>query len=147
MSAGRAAWPTTDPGNFPKTMTMAEHFPDTLKVQDGGIVCGTRVFRLLDRYRYRSSLGTVTVPAGFLTDGASIPRPLWSVLEPFGPWFPAAIIHDFLYTPGNRGYTRLQADLIFKEAMFNLYLDWPRREAIYRAVRMFGGRSYRGARS
>lgn len=128
-------------------MNQAEHFPDALKVQDGGIIGGTRVFRLLDRYRYRSSLGTVTVPTGFLTDGASIPRVFWSVLEPFGPWFPAAIIHDFLYTQGNRAYTRLEADVIFKEAMFNLHLDWPRREMIYRAVRAFGAGSYRGARS
>lgn len=127
-------------------MNQAEHFPDPMVFHDGGIVRGTRIFRLSRSYRYVSSMGTVTVPAGFPTDGASIPRVFWPVLDPYGPWFPAAIIHDWLYSPGNMTFTRREADLIFKEAMFNLYLDWPRREAIYRAVRLAGARSYRGAR-
>ena len=119
-------------------------FPHPLRLEDAGLHGDTRHFRLLHRYAYRSSLGTVTVPAGFLTDLASIPRPGWSVLSPTGPWMGPAVIHDFLYTPANTRFTRLQSDRIFKEAMYNLGLDWPRRAAIYRAVRLFGANSYRG---
>ena len=121
-------------------------FPDILTFEDAGIQRGTRVFRLAGRFRYRSSLGTIEVPAGTLTDGASIPRLFWPVLDPLGPYFQAAVIHDFLYSPANHAYTRLQADFLFKEAMYNSQLDWPRRELIYRAVRLFGESRFRGTR-
>ena len=119
-------------------------FPDPVILQDAGIILGVRVFRLGHRFRYLSSLGVIEVPAGFLTDGASIPRAFWSVLDPLGPYFPAAIVHDYLYSAENHRFTRRQADMIFKEAMFNAGLDWPRREMIYRAVRALGAASYRG---
>ena len=39
------------------------------------------------------------VPAGFIFDGASIPRPLWSTLGilPIGYHMPASVVHDYLY--------------------------------------------------
>lgn len=39
----------------------------------------------------------IIVPAGFVTDLASVPRMVWSFYPPDGPWAKAAIIHDFLY--------------------------------------------------
>jgi len=120
-------------------------FPDELHLTPAGFNAeGDRLFRLMAPFSYRSSRGTITVPAGFVTDGASIPRVFWSILEPFGPYFEAALIHDFLYSPWNRRFTRRQADLIFKEAMFNSGLDWVRRETIYRAVRLGGWASFKG---
>lgn len=119
-------------------------FPDTLRLIDGGMRRGTRVFVVESRYRYNSSLGLIEVHAGAETDGASVPRLFWSVFEPFGEYFPAAVIHDFLYSPGNTEFTRWEADLIFKEAMFNLGVPWTKREPIYTAVRLFGGRCFRG---
>ena len=44
----------------------------------------------------------ITVPAGFVTDLASIPRLVWSFYPPDGPWVKAAIIHDFLYDTQGR---------------------------------------------
>ena len=123
-----------------------ELFPHPLRLEDAGLVGDTRLFRLLHHYAYRSSLGVVTVPAGFVTDLASIPRPLWSAFSFAGPWMGPAVIHDFLYTAANVRFTRKQADQIFKESMFNAGLDWPRREAIYRAVRLFGFPNYEGLR-
>lgn len=42
-----------------------------------------------------------TAPAGFIFDGATIPRPLWTVFgDPFiGDYRRAAVIHDLLCTP------------------------------------------------
>lgn len=119
-------------------------FPDRLRLEDAGLRGDVRLFRLLGDFRYLSSLGVVTVPRDFVTDGASIPRCLWSAFQPFGPWFGAAVIHDWSYTPANTRFTRRQADFVFHEAMFNAGIDWPRRQAIYRAVRLFGSRSYQG---
>jgi hypothetical protein len=123
---------------------MNVHFPDKLAFEDAGLRGDVRLFKLLSIFRYRSSLGVITVPKGFITDGASIPRIFWSLLGPFGPYFQAAIVHDYLYSDRNQSITRDTADHIFKEAMFNSGLDWPRREAIYHAVRIFGGRTFKG---
>jgi len=119
-------------------------FPHPLRLEDSGLNGDVRQFRLLHHYAYRSSYGTITVPRGFITDLASIPRCLWSFFSFAGPWMSAAVIHDYLYTPANTRFTRLEADLIFKEAMFNVGVDWPRREAIYRAVRLCGGARFQG---
>lgn len=105
---------------------------------------GFRVFRHLARFRYFSSLGEVTVEAGEETDGASIPTIFWSVLMPYGPYFPAAAIHDHLYSAANDKFTRQESDDIFKEAMFNIGVDWMTREIIYRSVRLFGGKFFKG---
>src|SRR5215217_6020711 len=39
----------------------------------------------------------VTVPEGFVTDFASIPRVFWSALRPDGLYTYPAIVHDYLY--------------------------------------------------
>ena len=85
----------------------------------------------------------IIVPTGFLTDGASVPRMFWNIFNPVGPTFPAAVIHDFLYSKHNTEYSREESDRIFKEAMFNLGIGWATRETVYRAVRMFGGPSFK----
>jgi hypothetical protein len=42
----------------------------------------------------------IVIPAGFITDGASIPRVLWWLISPFGPLLEGAILHDFGYQYG-----------------------------------------------
>lgn len=39
----------------------------------------------------------VVVPAGFIFDGASIPKPLWGLLSPTGLLLIPGLIHDFAY--------------------------------------------------
>jgi len=94
----------------------------------------------------------ITVPAGFVTDLASIPRWAWVLLPPDGPWVKAAIIHDFLYATGGDGvwkrhspgitraepYTRAEADKILRQAMHNRGVDVVRRNIIWAAVRVGG---------
>jgi hypothetical protein len=95
---------------------------------------------------------TITVPAGFVTDLASIPRWAWILLPPDGPWVKGAIIHDFLYATRGSGiwkrhpaaitraspYTRAEADAILREALENRGVDWLRRNVIWAAVRLGG---------
>ena len=126
---------------------MTDLFPDAIQLRDAGIRNGTRVFTLEHYFRYISSYGTITVPTGFVTDGASVPRVFWPIFDPFGgDYFHAAIIHDYLYSRWSTAHfncTRKDADLIFKEAMFNRGINWPTRETIFRAVRIGGWRSYK----
>jgi len=84
----------------------------------------------------------LTVPAGFKYDGASVPRPLWSVsgIRPDGLIRAAALIHDFIYrSAGWDGlYTRKETDVLFRHMIREAGLGWWTAVRAYRAVRMFG---------
>ena len=88
---------------------------------------------------------TITVPAGLVTDFASIPRAAWEFLDPEDPiivW--PSVIHDYLYTckgklPDGTKYNREKADAVLREAMEFCGASSVKREAVYQAVRAFGG--------
>lgn len=99
-----------------------------------------REFRLLSGFDYTTSvndIGTIRVPAGFVTDFASVPRFFWRLFPPTGAYGKAAVIHDYLYRCTE--LARDVCDQIFLEAMECLGVDWVTRRIIYRAVRLFGG--------
>lgn len=84
------------------------------------------------------------VPAGFTTDGASVPE-LAQWLTGWKPWDEpqrwAAIVHDWAYcSPGVR---KLWADRAFREVLRSEGAGWLRRWAMYAAVRVGGGPAYR----
>lgn len=86
----------------------------------------------------QESLNSVSVPVGFVTDFASIPRIFWSLLPPDGIYAYAAIIHDYLYW--QQITKREDADLIFKHVMEDFKVSTVMVEIIYSAVRL-GGQS------
>ena len=88
---------------------------------------------------------TVMVPRWFITDFASVPRPLWAVFPRWGLYGNAAVIHDFLYYDQSRN--RKEADNIFLEAMEVLEVGWLKRTAMYWAVRSFGWIAWQGSKS
>ena len=125
---------------------MKTPFPDPLLLEDSGMRGESRVFRLAKPFSCRTSYGVIVVPAGFETDGASIPRAFWNILSPFGGYFPAALLHDFLYSPESTAFYPLSrecADYLFLEAMYNIEVPWLKRHTIHSAVRMFGGKFYK----
>ena len=82
--------------------------------------------------------GHVTVPAGFTTDFASVPRILPIVFACFGARCqPEAVVHDWLYRRGS-DVTRAQADRVFLEAMESRGKPWRLRFPMYLGVRLFG---------
>ncbi len=54
-------------------------------------------FRLVYSQTYYTAQGRVTVPRGYATDFASVPRWLWSVFPPIGQHNRACVLHDWLY--------------------------------------------------
>jgi len=93
----------------------------------------------------------IAVPAGFVTDLASIPRAVWSFFPPDGPWVKGAVIHDFLYfTQGDgewygrvgitraKPYSRAEADHILREAMADRGIGAWAQFVIWSAVRLGG---------
>lgn len=83
----------------------------------------------------------VIVPAGYIFDGASIPRALWWFAPPVSDWLEAAVLHDWLYW--TRCMTRLAADECLRQLVRQCGHGAPYAAAVYRAVRMFGGGAYR----
>ncbi len=75
----------------------------------------------------------VTVPKGFITDGATIPRIFWPILPPVHRYFPAAVVHDYLLTQVSRD----EADEEFNICLKELNISTFRRLAMYGAVRLY----------
>lgn len=82
----------------------------------------------------------ITVPIGAQTDGASIPREAWDLLPPFGLYWMAAVVHDYLYRCTKR--TRFECDLVLLEAMRALRVPELTARTIYNAVDQFGQRAF-----
>lgn len=105
-----------------------------------------RMYFITDEIRWNADpgqdvQGEVLVPAGFVTDFASIPRAFWSLLPPDGVYTYAAVIHDYLYWYQER--TREESDRIFKLAMQDLHVGATTTNAIHAAVRLAGGGAWR----
>lgn len=70
----------------------------------------------------------VIVGADFVTDGASVPRFIWAIYPPFGPWSRAGVLHDYLCclvaagVPHPIAPTRADADGVFRRALASLNL-------------------------
>jgi len=85
---------------------------------------------------YSESDDRITVPSGFTTDFATIPRILWAIWPPMGQYSGAAILHDYLYASQKR--SRKRCDDIFMEAMIVLGVSKITRYALFYAVRSCG---------
>jgi hypothetical protein len=83
----------------------------------------------------------VTVPVGFVTDLASIPRIFYSALRPDGEYTYPAIIHDYLYWTQTR--PKDTADMIFKFGMQDFDINGLVIKAIYEAVHYGGSSSWK----
>jgi len=104
---------------------------------------------LLASFYYQTEGGLlITVPVGYITDFASVPRIFWSIFPPFDPYYGApAVIHDFGYsTQGTflcgASFNRAAVDRLFLDAMVVQDTERWRRDVIYRAVRLFGGSTW-----
>ncbi len=109
------------------------------------------ILEMLDHYLWRvhepfefylsdDNSDVISVPAGFVTDLASVPRIFWTLLPPDGKYAKAAIIHDYLYDNALR--TKKEADLIFLDGMAVLGVPKWKRIVMYLAVRIFGRGNY-----
>lgn len=90
----------------------------------------------------------IVVPAGFVTDYASVPRIPLAYLLAGGHAKKAAVIHDYLYRTPNAfvpPVTRAQADAVFEEAMAASGQPWWRRKLMWLGVRAGGWTAFHEA--
>jgi hypothetical protein len=81
-----------------------------------------------------------TVPRGFVTDMASVPRLFWSAFPPCGKYTPAAVVHDYIYWTQPSYCDQKCADDLLLVAMEESGVNVAARNAIYAGVRV-GGKS------
>jgi len=108
---------------------------------------GARWFVLCSDLKYSMSFNgegwmEIVVPAGFLTDFASVPRFFWRIFPPIGDYWRSAILHDYLYSQACI-CSRFLADSIFRDAMFADRVPLWLRVPMYYAVRFFGWINFR----
>jgi len=119
-----------------------------------------KIWRHWTEFRAYSKLleGVITIPEMTLTDLATIPKIVHSIIEKNGPWNAPAAIHDYLYK--EQGHVSVwQEDLeSFKELeltraecdeVFLEFMEWTKvpvvtRSTIFRAVRKFGAPFWNG---
>lgn len=116
-------------------LTEDQAFPLPLK----GVFVGNDQWKLWQPFIYDNPPVKITIPVGFITDGASIPKIMfirrfigshWS-----GNYGKAAVLHDFGYFSQIR--TRKEVDRIFLEGMKILGVSRWKRGTMYNAIRLF----------
>lgn len=100
---------------------------------------------LAEPFVYTTNAGEkITVPAGSKSDGASIPRLFWRIFPPFGRYWRAALLHDYLYRYTLR--PKAECDKIFREAMLACGVGRLQAWIIYQGVHLFGGIAFKSCR-
>lgn len=94
----------------------------TLTILRGQFRQGRQLYRLHSTVVYESDLlnTRIYVPAGYITDLASVPKLPLLWLMAGGSGAEAAVIHDYLYSThavAGRPVTRSEADAVFREAI------------------------------
>lgn len=130
--------------------------PMILPVSDRHYRLGMEYTYQWENYDYQFKL---TVPSGFIYDGASVPQWAWTVsgIRPDGLIRAAALLHDWVYInkglmpPGSWQYeseghwlecegrwSRLDADRLFARVMREAGVNKVKRRLAYQAVRIAG---------
>lgn len=116
--------------------------PLDVRVMDSG-----KRFMVLHQFTYRWQGFKITVPVGFITDFASIPRFARWLLPKLGKYNKAAVIHDYLYqcndVIGSLAYHRRISDKVFRDGMKETGVAKWQYTVMYWAVRIGGWASWK----
>jgi hypothetical protein len=99
---------------------------------------------LVEEFEIRINNQVILIPKGFRFDGASIPNLVWGLinLKPTDAQvLIPALAHDFFYT--YHIFSREKSDKLFRDLLVQNGVNKWKVETMYRAVRMFGWRSWK----
>lgn len=105
---------------------------------------GENQWRLIEELNYYMDDGHfISVPIGFVTDLASIPRPFRNIFSVNGNHREAAVLHDWGYfrqgaVTDGLVLSRSEVDALFLQAMERSGIGLFKRKAMYYAVRLGG---------
>lgn len=86
----------------------------------------------------------ILVPAGFESDGASVPRSLWGLVFPAEDLHAmlGALVHDYVYRTHPDGWTKKRADAEFYSLLRKGGVPFVRAKLAHLGVRMFGSSAW-----
>jgi len=89
-----------------------------------------RQWEIMENWQFTLPSGVkITIPAGFVFDGASVPRVFWCALSPTGILFIPSLIHDFGYHNGffwatsEDGHRYQYGELFNRETFDQIFYD------------------------
>jgi hypothetical protein len=104
-----------------------------------------REWEVMQEFTYEvGNLGSgekITVPTGFVSDLATVPRIFWAVFPPDSTYSQAAVLHDWICKHKGRverNYDYKQASYIFYESMLVLDVSKITANIMYYGVLIFG---------
>lgn len=88
---------------------------------------------------------TLVIPAGFKSDGASVPKFFWRWVFPPGDSraLLAAFAHDFVYRTHPEGWSKADADNMFYDLLRQNGVPYLNAQRAYWGVRLFGESSWK----
>ena len=100
-------------------------------------------YELMEPMRFWIDYIECEIPAGFVSDGASIPKMFWSIItSPFHPKvIKRAFQHDYLYRV--HIVSRKRADKKLKKGLIYDGFAEETAETMYSTLYLFGGSAYR----
>lgn len=96
---------------------------------------------------YQGKVHEISVPSGFLTDLASIPRFATIFIPQFGRHSPAAVFHDWCYEQPNGYHSKAFADALFFALLKRMGVGKVKSAMMYAAVKVGGRGNYDSTRS
>lgn len=108
--------------------------PTNKRTRDGRLL-----WRLAEDVHVQIGCGAFTIPEGFHTDFASVPRWLQPLLSETAIRSLPSVAHDWLYF---KGEPKRVADAIFFELLGELKVPGWQRWAMFKAVEWFGAAAY-----
>lgn len=104
---------------------------------------GNTLIRTLEPIEFSIDWQTVTIPKGFISDGASIPRCLWCIIDPpvTAVTMVPSIIHDYLYR--YQICTRATADELYDDLLRKNGYSSFKRWLVKVGLSYFGGKAWR----
>lgn len=114
------------------------YYRDPIKKADGTIKTPEEYTEEEKKLR---SFEKIVVPAGFVTDLATIPRLFWSLFPPHDVYAKAAILHDYMYDHAIG--SKKEADKVLYESMRVLGVPKWKCKLFYWAVKFTGKGNYK----
>ncbi|CUU89797.1 Protein of uncharacterised function (DUF1353) [Campylobacter hyointestinalis] len=105
--------------------------------------CSKDRFELVENYSYKA----LSIPKGYQTNGANIPRVFWSIFPPNSPeYISAVVIHDYLCDKAKSKADYKYADKMLYEMMIALEVAKWKCKVFYLACRAYHKIRYWGLR-
>jgi len=98
-----------------------------------------QLWELIDDFVVKLDGKEITVPDGFVTNGASVPRIFWNICAPIsGAFGEAAVVHDWGYSKRSNFNNKEDVDKILFDIGMENGASYFRALLVYLAVKIFG---------